>query len=56
MTDYVLSRYGIHKFVPNGNGGGKETTELQDQDFVKQHGMHWYDFTVPDACACSVKK
>ena len=41
---------------PNGNGGGKETTELQDQDFVKQHGMHWYDFTGPDACACSVKK
>jgi RHS repeat-associated protein len=46
MPGYVLSRGGIHKFVPNG----KDSEELSDRDFYKKNGYHWYDFTNSNVC------
>ena len=53
MTDYVLSRSGIHKFVPNNRGGGRETTEVTDVEFYRQNNIHWYDYKDNDSCLCS---
>jgi RHS repeat-associated protein len=49
---YVLSQSGIHKFVPDGKGGGTETTELNNADYVNQYGTNWFDFSDSDNCKC----
>ena len=50
MPSYVLSIDGIHKFVPNGKGGGAESTELNNRSYLKQSGQNWYDYTDSDLC------
>lgn len=47
---YVLSRSGIHKYVPPN---GKDSTEIDDSTYRSQNdGKSWFEFTDQDKCGC----
>jgi RHS repeat-associated protein len=58
ITSYVVSRGGVHKYVPPAGakakaGSGQETLEVDNRTYFQQNKANWYDYTDADSCGCN---